>query len=420
MTTFDRATAAHLFRRAGFGAGPARIDRALEAGLDRTIDELFAQRDGDELLSAGAEAVVATGRIEALASWWMARILRDGAPLVERVALLWHGHFATSWDKVRDTRLMHEQIQLFRRLGLGSFRELLHAVATDPAMLVWLDGNENKKGHPNENFARELLELFGLGIGSYDETDVREAARAFSGWGVDGRRFVFRPQHHDEGEKSFLGARGRLDGRGAVDAVLEHPSCARHVARRLVSELVRPRPAAGEVERWARVLVEEDWHVGRTVARLLRSPEFLAPGARRSRIAGPVELVAITAHALELELVPAAAARAAAEMGQSLLRPPSVKGWDGGRAWIHAGSWLARHNHLIRFVDRGLEPQRRPRGLAADGPDAIVRSVTERLFPEGIDERLRGALARAAGGPPNDALRRTLVLALTSPEYHLV
>lgn len=417
MTPFDRAAAAHLFRRAGFGASPERIARAVEAGLDGTLEELFAARDDDALLSAGAEAVVATGRVEALASWWMARILRDRAPLVERVALLWHGHFATSWDKVQDTRLMHAQVQLFRERGLGSFRALLHAVVTDAAMLVWLDGNENRKGHPNENFARELLELFGLGIGNYDETDVREGARAFSGWGVDGRRPVFRPLHHDEGEKRFLGARGPLGGRDAVDAVLAHPACARHVARRLLGELVRPAPDSGLVERWAQILLQEDWHVGRTLARLLRSPEFLAPSARRARICAPVELVATTAHALGLQLAPADAARAASEMGQSLLRPPSVKGWDGGRAWIDTGTWLARHNHLVRFVDRGLASDRLPLDLATDEPDEIVRAIVERLFPEGIDDTLRRALRQAAEGA--GGLRRALVIAVTSPEHHL-
>lgn len=422
MVRFDRSAAAHLFRRAGFGADSERLDRAVSAGLAATVEELWTEQDDDPLLAQGLEAVVASESIDALAAWWLACILRGRTPLVDRVALLWHNHFATSWHKVEDARLMHGQLQLFRRAGLGSFRELLHSVAIDPAMLIWLDGCENRRGHANENFARELLELFALGIGNYDERDIQEAARAFSGWGIEGRRAVFRPAHHDAGEKLVLGVRGALDERGATEAVLAHPACSRHIARRLLCEFVTPDPGPDSVERWARTLVDENWRIGATLRRLFVSEEFFAPAARRSRIAGPVEWIALAVRSFELEVAPSAAARAAAEMGQALFRPPSVKGWDGGRAWIHAGSWLARCNHVSRWVTASFGARRAPDALRGLTPPALAAAVAERCFPEGFDETLRSALERGAkdASDEKDALRRVMILALTSPEFHLV
>jgi len=259
MNAWDAAAAAHLLNRAGFGAGRKTLARAVRRGREATLDDLFRRREHDEILMRGIRPMLALEQIESLQSWWMALILRDRAPLVERVALMWHDHFATSNDKVNDVRLMHAQIQLFRENGLGDFRELMHAVATDPAMLVWLDGNANKAGHPNENFAREVLELFCLGIGNYTENDIQEAARAFSGWGVNGRAFIFREQYHDDGVKELFGKKARLSGTQAIDAILAHPACARHVARKLLEEFAMPDPANELVVEWAAILVQEDW-----------------------------------------------------------------------------------------------------------------------------------------------------------------
>ena len=423
MIAWNRASAAHLLRRAGFGAGRERLESALADGLETTVERLLAQREHDERLVRGVRSVLALEDVDGLAAWWMALVLRDRAPLVERMALMWHDHFATSNDKVRDVRLMHGQVQLFRERGLGDFRALLHAVARDPAMLVWLDGNSNEKGHPNENFAREVLELFALGIGNYDERDIQEAARAFSGWGVEGRRFVIRPHRHDDGEKELFGRRGRLDGEGAIDAILEHPACARHVARRLLEEMMHPAPTAAEITEWAAVLVAEEWSVERTLARLLRSELFFSPRARRSRIAGPVELVARLAIELELSVVPARAAKAVQEMGQSLFRPPSVEGWKGGRTWIHSGSWLARHNHLTAAASDPAQTERIAAALGdPDDPHAVAASLAERLLPDGAEPRLVALLERAASEPEDaeEGLRRATALALTAPEVHLV
>jgi uncharacterized protein (DUF1800 family) len=266
-----------------------------------------------------------------------------------------------------------------------------------------------------------VLELFGLGIGNYTERDVQEAARAFSGWGVDGRAFVSRERYHDDGPKEVFGERGRFDGHDLVDLILAHPACPRHVARRLLAEFAHPEPDEAQVDEWAAVLVQEDWNVERTLERLLRSQLFAA--SRRSRIAGPVELVAMTAVTLGVAVTPRDAAQAAAEMGQSLYRPPSVKGWDGGRAWIHAGSWLARHNHLTALaaahggrvdLSESYGPLRAPEDVAA--------AALALLLPEGATPAVRSTLEQVAreSADLDDALRHVTALVLTAPEYHLV
>ena len=424
---WDRDAAAHLLRRGGFGPAPGELERALDEGPAATLERLMRPAGHDPALADGIRHVLAAGEIEHLQAWWMALILAGGDPLGERLTLMWHDHFATSHDKVGDVRMMHRQNELLRSRGRGDFRALLHAVARDPAMLVWLDGDSNRRGNPNENFARELLELFALGIGSYAERDVAAAARAFTGWGTRGRSFALREEHHDPDSKTIFGETGAFTGEQAIDLVLAHPACPRWIARRLLAELVSADPGDELVDAVAGALVEEDWHIAATVERVLASRVFFAPEYRRSRIAGPVELIAFSARATGARVPPLEAARAAGRMGQSLFRPPSVKGWDGGRAWVNAGTWLARHNALVALAaahlggEDGLrvdlaECTGRP-GSVADVPDAVCDAL---LFAP-RDEAYDGVLRETASAAPDvdGALARVAALVLTSPEYHL-
>ncbi len=425
---WDRAAATHLYRRAGFGPAPGDVEHALDVGFEAALEALLARDGHDPALLNGVKHLLAAGSIDQLAAWWMSLILAGGAPLRERVTLMWHDHFATSNAKVDDVRLMHRQNALFREHGLGDFRELLHAAAKDPAMLNWLDGNDNKRGHPNENFAREVMELFGLGIGHYTETDIREAARAFTGWGTQGRAFRMREADHDPGPKTIFGRTGDFRGEDAIDLVLAHPGCARHVARRLLEELVAPRPKEAWIDETAGALIELDWRIGATVERILRSRLFFGPEARRARIAGPVELVAITVRALGARVAPRDAAEAAAEMGQSLFRPPSVKGWDGGRTWINAGTWLARHNALadVAAAHRGesdaVEVDLSVALGAAESRDEVAAMVVGNLVPDLDDPAYVNALRAGAESceSVDDALALVTAAVLTSPEYHLL
>lgn len=419
---WDRAAAQHLFRRAAFGACPDELERALADGLEPTLARLFEARAGADS-SASIRPLLAAGQIELLQAWWMALILEGGAPLNERMVLVWHDLFATSNDKVDDVSLMHAQNELFRTHGLGDFRELLHALARDPAMLRWLDGDTNRRGHPNENFARELLELFALGIGNYGEQDIREAARAFSGWGTAGRAFALRHEHQDEGLKTVFGRTGNWNGDDVVDLVLAQPACVRHVARVLLEAFVAPQPEPEWIEALAGVLEAAEWRIDRALRVLLASRLFFSPGVRRARIAGPVELLATSARALGARLAPKRAARMAADMGQALFRPPSVKGWDGGRAWIHSGTWIARHNALVAVASAGSQGELQVELEAWLEKDRAgwPERVLERLLPEGdsgtIAEELRQVVTRTS----DDRSTRAAVVALvlTSPEYQL-
>lgn len=421
---WNRATAAHVLRRVGFGGSAETVDRAFEAGLEATLTELENRREHPKSLTGSSvEKLVSLGDIVSLQSRWMQLILGDGAPLLERVTLMWHGHFATSNAKLGDVRLMHEQNELFRAKGLGDFRELFHAAAKDPAMLVWLDGNRNRVGAPNENFAREVMELFGLGIqGGYTEKDIQEAARAFSGWSVIGRKFEFREEHHDDREKTLFGQGGVFSGEEAIHRVLAHPACPRWIAWRLLHTFCSPEPSESDIARFAKVLVENDWHIGRTLGQIFRDPIFLS--GLRSRIAGPIELVASVVLATRAEIPPVDAVRAAGVMGQTLFMPPSVKGWDGGRAWIDPGTWLARHNWLSDFaLAKGLVAKKAfgPTQLKGDRADAID-AVCRVLLPEGVDNEMRASLEAAAESAHSDghAFHKVAALIMTSPEFHLV
>jgi len=290
-------------------------------------------------------------------------------------------------------------------------------------MLVFLDGDENRRGAPNENFARKLMELFALGRGNYGERDVQEAERAFTGWGTEGRAFRVREAHHDPGEKTVLGRSGALRGEDAVDAVLAQPACARWIAARLLAELVAPDPEPAWIDATARELLRADWSVAAVVRTLLSSELFFSPRARRARIAGPVELIVATARLLGAHLAPSAAARAALEMGQPLFRPPSVKGWDGGRAWINAGAWAARHNFLCSAAEDGgaLEVDAAALlGEPADAGQAAERAVAL-LVPDLAGSPFAEAVATAARahGAASDPAPLALALVLTAPEYHL-
>ncbi|MBM3975665.1 MAG: DUF1800 domain-containing protein [Planctomycetes bacterium] len=391
---FDRAAAAHLLGRAGLGISRQQLERAVVNGLDATLDALFEEPEHDPTLLTSIDLLLGTGSIESLQAWWMALMLGGRAPLRERLTLFWHDHFATAWDKVRDTRLMHRQNALFRKHGSGDFRVLLREVARDPAMLVWLDGNSNRKGHANENFAREVMELFALGIGNYSERDVSEAARAFTGWGVDGRRFRFAAADHDGGEKNLFGKVGRWDGDRALELILAQPVCARHVCRSLLQEYGGSAPTAAEVEPLAAELVRNDWNIAPVLRTILSSRWFFAPERRACRIAGPVELVVRVQARLELSLAPARAAAACESMGQALFRPPSVKGWDGGRAWINAGTWLARHEYMVELAREAARDER---------AEAMARELASEHAVE------CGSLA------PVEAMATIL----TSPQFHL-
>lgn len=327
-------------------------------------------------------------------TWWMREMIATPTPLAERMTLFWHNHFATSQQKVVRSQAMWRQHELLRANALGSFRTLLHAVAKDPAMLVYLDGANSRKEAPNENFAREVMELFTLGEagqgGRYTEQDIREAARAFTGWSVDRDDFSFRfrPAFHDGGSKTVLGRSGNLDGDAALDILLDQPAAARFIVGKLWTEFVSPAPAeadAAEIERIALRFRQSDYSISAALQDLLLSDAFWAERNRGSLIKSPVDLVVGTVRQLGVQAGDATPlVLAAAQLGQNLLVPPNVKGWPGQNDWINATTLLQRK----RFTEQLLKAAERQDEAAmlapamGQGALAIIRFDADRWLAQ--------------------------------------
>ncbi|XOV85658.1 MAG: DUF1800 family protein [bacterium] len=300
-----------------------------------------------------------------VAYWWADRMLTTAHPLQEKAALFWHGHFATNEDKVRDYRKMLQQLQVLQQHGLGDFRTLLIEVAQSPAMLAFLDAGVNTKDSPNENFAREILELFTMGVGHYSERDVQEAARAFTGWHYNGLEFVVNVEHQDAGRKRFLGTEGDFDGIAIIDIILQQPQTARFLAAKLYRYFVNEDLAAENEAQLGRVLQSVNYNIGEYLSVLFRSNDFYQPHNVGSRIKGPVELMVSTYRYLGLQSVPGVPDfnQQSQALGQRLLHPPTVAGWSHGRSWITPSLLFERANFVLDvfFPDVGfVAPDRFP------------------------------------------------------------
>jgi len=347
---WDVRRAAHLFRRAGFGATTHQLDEAVRRPPADVVRELVSQAvdasNSDAATDPLARAMLATGNARSLATWWLHRMLNTNSQLLEKLTLFWHGHFATGADKVTDSALMFAQNQLLRRHSLGSFAEMTHAIARDPAMLIYLDSATNRKAHPNENFARELMELFCLGEGNYSEKDVQELARCFTGWEVRRDRFRFNRYQHDTGQKSILGQQGEFSGDDGVDIVLARSSCPEFIVGKLIRFFVFDEPAASPelVAPLAELFRESELQVAPVIERLLGSNLFFSEHAIARRLRSPVELIIGLLRSLEASTNLNLVADGLHELGHSVFFPPNVKGWDGGRTWINTSTLLGRAN----------------------------------------------------------------------------
>ena len=312
-----------------------------------------------------------------IAYWWADRMLNTHRPLEEKMTLFWHGHFATSEDKVRDFRKMLRQNETFRRHATGNFRDLVVAVAKDPAMLYYLDAGVNVKGAPNENFAREIMELFTMGVGHYGETDIREAARAFTGWNADDLTFVVHPEQHDDGPKTVLGRTGDFDGVEVIDIIMAQPATADFIAGKLFRYLVREELDPALQAELGAILRGEGYQLKPLLRTIFLSRDFYSQASMGTRIKGPVELVVSTCKKLGATAIPGIPDfnEATAAMGQALFWPPTVAGWAQGRSWITPGLLLERGNFALEvlFPDIAFVPHDR------HAPDPTILAVHERI-----------------------------------------
>ncbi len=443
--SWNRERAAHLLERAGFGATPSEVNRLAKMTAEQAVRSLVRYQSIKQTLPAfeasdsfdpgldpfavsrPAATDLAREKGEALgvkvkpsgnrriqqvadrflywlraskletqrvAYWWANRMLLTERPLEEKMTLFWHGHFATSEEKVRDFRKMHLQNELFRAQATGNFRSLLIAVAKDPAMLAYLDAGVNVKGAPNENFAREIMELFTMGVGNYSELDIREAARAFTGWNYQGVKFVINPALHDNDPKTVLGRTGNFDGEQVIDIILSQPVTSEFVAGKIYPYFVREDLSPALRVRLGRLLRDANYEIAPFLETIFLSRDFYSDASVATRIKPPAELVISTYRKKGMKEVPGIPDfnELTDAMGQKLLFPPNVAGWAQGRSWITPGLLLLRGNFVydtvfppIDFVANDRVPNERYQILSVAEKLSLGADVTTATKPDGKD-----------------------------------
>lgn len=485
---FDYAAAQHLLNRAGFGGTPAQVRALVELGLDAAVNYLV-DFEGERLANDGVdfrsdilreqtpeeretlrrarasndtETIARIERerqqrqnadrtqIAEMKRWWLARMIESGRPLQEKLTLFWHGHFATGYRTIENSWHMLMQNGMLRSNCAGSFADLARGIISDPAMLKYLDNDENRKSSPNENLARELMELFTLGEGNgYAERDIKEGARALTGRTFRGNDYFFDKAQHDAGGKQILRRSGNFTGDDFVSIILEQPECSRFIAFKLHRFFVSDSPALSRdaietIERMAKSLREHRYALRPMLRDLFRSQHFYAPANRQAIIKSPSQLMVQTVRSLGTPVRSVDRLVEAGDlMGQELFQPPSVKGWVGGRSWINTATMFTRQNAAV-FLITG-RTNRGPAAGAAEPYDAMhlvehlrdatgaldgrecVRSVA--TFALGADpgreriaelERYLESIAGVANPSiSNERLQALLCLITAMPEYQL-
>jgi uncharacterized protein (DUF1800 family) len=476
-------TAAHLINRAGFGGPPGEIEKIEAMGLeaavshfvdfekipDPTPDPEWAKPDPDR-----AEKFLAVRRASEeerrrrlrevqradrehgleLRRWWLQRMASGPRPLQEKLVLFWHGHFATSVEKVREAYLMWRQNELFRRFAAGNWLALLTEVAKDPAMLIWLDQAQSRKEHPNENFAREVMELFALGEGHYTEKDIAQAAKALTGWSYErlNQKFIERPMWHDRGEKTIFGKTGNFDGDDFLEMVVEQPQSARFITVKIWNFFASEMPADGLTAELAAIFRKGGNNFKQVLRAMFLSEEFYASSLIRNQVKSPVQWLVGTVRMLERELPPAMVCMSLTRnLGQDLFAPPNVKGWDGGLSWITTNNLLARYNEAAALVKGdmsgatgqmannplvNMQIERRLRNTPPgrvdvsklfteeqrSTPAALIAALEKRLLQDRLKPRQQETLQNYVGSQKelnDEAVLNAIRLVMSTPEYQL-
>ena len=440
----DVALMAHLLRRAGFGATADELDRYMSIGYEAAVEALLTQTDSEAL----PDDLIRRYHVDqsdlrsgpAAAARWVYRMVNTDAVLREKMCLFWHRIFATAATKLIQARMVTNQVDMFRTYGMGSFRELLVRLSRDPAMLMWLDNQDNHKDSINENFGREILELFSMGVGNYTEDDIKECSRAFTGWrvvnpdymsikmrnntarpyGYIAWQFEYDDHDHDHDDKRFLGEAGDFNGEDIVDVICRQPATARFIARHLyhffvADELPVPQwphfpPRDPEaIEIMAQAYFDSGYDISAMLRAMFNSDFFKSEASRFARIKSPAEMVVGTLRIAGPIGLPSTdtydAAGACAAMGQGLLNPPSVEGWQGGSEWINTGAYVQRVNFASRvlndpdkpgiraIIDR-IEAMSRGRTMS---PEQVVDACLDILGPLPVLDTTRAGLIDYAG-----------------------
>ena len=379
---WDFTKAAHLLNRAGFGGTPEQIEKLVALGHEGAVSYLVDYEKTPDPTPDPSWAHPDPGRAERrrairmatpeqrqqlqkqeneilrdemleLRGWWLKRMAKGPRPFQEKMTLFWHGHFATSVEKVREPYYLWRQNELFRRMATGNWLELLTQAGKDPAMLIWLDQAQSRKEHPNENFAREVMELFALGQGHYTEKDITEAARALTGWSLDqdAQSFIERPFIHDRGEKTIFGKTGDFDGEDFIEQIVAQPQAAVYITGKLWNFFAGEMPSPELNDGLADLFRSGGNHFKPLMRIMFLTEDFYSPSVIRSQVKSPVQWLVGTVRMLECDLpAPLVSTNLLRSLGQDLFAPPNVKGWDGGLAWITTNNLLARYNEAAMLA----------------------------------------------------------------------
>ena len=425
---WNLALAGHLYRRAGFGANWSQLQQAISDGPQRTIDKLMRpEADIAGFNRTHDDYEAATGSIGQLQAWWLRRMIQSPHPLQEKMTLFWHGHFATNAEKVKNGRLMREHDTLLRSQALGSFGSLLEGIVRDPAVMLWLGAETNRKARSNENLARAIMENFTLGPENCTERDISEASRAFTGWFVLRGKLRYIAREYDGGTKEILGRQGKFARDDVLQIVLEQRATSYGIVRKLyrwlISETEQPDDAVLSplAEPFA-----QDHDVSKLVETMLRSNLFFSAAAYRSRIKSPIEFALGIVKALEGTVSTTQLAKDMADLGQNLYHPPTVSGWTGGRHWIDSAAMVGRQN-LAWAMLRGSDPYGKklsPWAVAQRHGCSTFESAAQfvlDLFLQGdVDAGAYEKLTQTAQeGELEKRVRRFAHAAATLPEFHL-
>ena len=469
MTSEQRQLAAHLTRRAGFGATPKELDRYSEMEYEALVEDLLSPGEpnnipDDLIFRRHVDLHALQGHNPA---YWAYRLVSTSCPLEEKITLFWHGVFATGENKLNNVGVLTNQVDMFRRFGLGRFDDLLIELSKDPAMIVWLDNHTNHRDSINENYGREILELFSMGVGNYTEDDIKECSRAFTGWSVKNGEYMammaqkdsiwpygrifwhheYREHDHDDGHKSFLGESGPFDGQDVVEIICRQDAAARFVSRHLYNFFVAdevPVPQWNEtpprdpdaIDQLAAAYFEHE-HDIRSVLRVLFNSDFFKR-ARFHRVKSPTEVIIGTLRRTGEYQVPDggnsgiyAVMEEGGFMGQKLLDPPSVEGWHTGEEWITSGSLVDRVNfaaqHMSDAANPGVQDMvSRVSGAGATDadPEELVNSCLDVLGPMEVGDETRALLNEVASAGMENGVSQELILDLfkmivSSREYQL-
>jgi uncharacterized protein (DUF1800 family) len=404
----ERRQIAHLLRRAGFGARPGELDAYARLGFNGAVARLV---DYDQVPNTAVEQAVAVmegeldlTRLPSIQQIWLYRMLHTTRPLQEKMVLFWHDHFATGNSKVGRPELMYQQNKLFRAHALGSFRDLLRGVSRDPAMLRWLDGNSNRSARPNENYARELMELFTMGVGHYSEIDVREAARAFTGWFLNrDLEFTFNARQHDSGAKTFLGRTGKWDGDDIINIILDQPATAEFIATKLYSYFVHDHPSQATIRQLAERFRTSGYSIRELVRAIFLHPDFKSDDAYHAVVKSPAEYLIGSMHALGAEEFLQNPQGILTRMGMNLYNPPNVAGWNWGLDWIGTNTLVERLNTAMTLTTqrgntaaRGMNPVEIANQAGARSPEALVEALLDLLVDGDVDPAIHAGLVEFA------------------------